>query len=99
MSDRLVVEIEPLPRSAGAKRTRYRVLFNGEVLGVWFDPECSAARALLQRGYPAISFLAFFWGSAPTLGGRLGWFAERRVFEPSEGTVHFGKWHPHPEAE
>jgi hypothetical protein len=52
--------------------TRYRVLFEGEEIGVWRDPECSAARWLVDNGRASRDdVLKTYRGDSPCLTRRL----------------------------
>ncbi len=78
--------------------TRWRVIFEDEEIGVFRDPECSAARWLVDNGRASCEdTLRTFRGDTLCLSGAVGWFADRRVDE-SAGTPRFGKWKPFPVA-
>ena len=81
----------------GGSSTRYRVSFGGEEIGVWRDPESSAARYLLDKGLASREdTLQTYHGDDKRLRGRVGWLADRLVRETSsEGPVHI-KWKPFP---
>jgi hypothetical protein len=78
--------------------TRYRVLFEGAEIGVWKDPECSAARYLVDNSLAARDdVLKTYRGDTPSMSGSIGWFADRRVVEDGrDGTPRFVKWRPNP---
>ena len=81
--------------------TRYRVLFDGNEIGIWRDPECSAARYLVDHGLAARDdILRTYRGDRPCMRDRVGWFADRRVDEGDgrgkDGTPRFAKWRPNP---
>ena len=81
--------------------TRYRVLFEGREIGLWRDPECSAARFLVDNGLAArADILRTYRGDRPCMRDRVGWFADRRVDEGDgrgkDGTPRFAKWRPNP---
>ena len=81
--------------SNGNTERRFRVSFAGDVIGVWKNPECSAARFLLDRGLAdREDMLASYLGGRHALTGRVGWFADRTVDEG--GKIRFAKWKPHP---
>ena len=61
---------------------RYCVTFEGCEIGVWKDPECSAARYLVDNGLASREdTLRTFRGETPCLRGSVGWYADRRVVE------------------
>jgi hypothetical protein len=80
--------------------TRYRVFFEREDIGVWRDPECAAARYLIDNGLASREdVLRAYRGDTPCLTGSVGWFADRRVTEDDKhgsGTPRFVRWRPNP---
>jgi hypothetical protein len=93
--------VRPKPSAPDTNtETRYRVLFEGEAIGVWRDPECSAARWLIDYGRATRDdTLRTYRGDTPCLVGSVGWFADHRVRENdtnNSGTPHFVKWQPNP---
>lgn len=70
---------------------RYRVLLEGREIGIWKDPECSAARHLLEHGLAAPDDML---ATNRVLRGSVGWFAQHRVDE--SGTPRFARWKPFP---
>jgi hypothetical protein len=87
--------ITPSPRT-GNNEQQYRVFFEGEEIGSWRVPECSAARWLLEHGKAERSdTLRTYRGQWRSLWGSVGWFADRTVSET--GTPHHVKWAPMPE--
>jgi hypothetical protein len=102
-ADIQIERVKPLPCGNPKSNTeaRYRVVFQGAEIGVWRDPECSAARYLLDHGLAArLDVLRIYRGSTLCMSGGVGWFADRRVDESDtgrkDGTPRFGKWRPHP---
>jgi hypothetical protein len=77
---------------------RYRVLLDGVEIGMWKDPECSAARWLIDNGRASRDdTLRVYQGAAPCMAGRVGWFADRRAIEDDrDGTPRFKLWRPNP---
>jgi hypothetical protein len=74
---------------------RYRVVFQDAEIGVWRDPECSAARYLVDHGLATrLDVLRVYRGSTLGMSGSIGWLADRRVDESD--TPRFIKWRPHP---
>ena len=88
--------VRPSPPNTNTNQM-YRVYHNGEEIGVWRDPECSAARKLVEMGYSRSDVLCSFRDSTPSMRGRLGWFADRRAQEDDRGPPRFVKWTPMPE--
>lgn len=85
----LIIQLERVPPQ------KYRVLFAGRAVGVWKDPECSAARWLIDSRLAArTDILRVYRGSELCLTGGVGWLADRHVNEAS--TPRFAKWTPHP---
>ena len=78
--------IAPSPRT-GNNEQQYSVFFEGEEIGVWRVPECSAARWLLDHGKAE---RADTLRTDRGLYGRVGWFADRTVNE--KGTPRHVKW-------
>ena len=90
---------------------RYRVtLQNGERVGPWRDPECSAARNALPvnrartcagapHGMAVESDTMRTWrGTVRSMVGSVGWFAKRSVTESdNDGTPRFRKYKPIPD--
>jgi hypothetical protein len=94
--------VAPKPSAPNTNtETRYRVMFEGNEIGVWRDPECSAARFLVDYGLASRDdILRAYRGSSPCMSGLIGWFADRRVKEDGkDGTPRFVKWTPNPFAE
>src|SRR6516162_759112 len=98
------VQIERVPpkpcfNPKGNTETRYRAIHNGETLGVWRDPECSAARRLVELGLAdRADTLETYRGDQRCMTGRIGWFADRRAVEGGgAGTPRFVKWRPPPD--
>jgi hypothetical protein len=78
---------------------RYRVFFEGTEIGIWKDPECSAARWLLNKGRADRGdVLRVYRGETPFMKGSVGWFADRRVSETEKTSPTFVKWTPFPDA-
>ena len=78
---------------------KYVVLFEGGQIGFWKDPECSAARYLLDKGLASGEDVLHTWlGDRIGMSGRVGWFAERRVRETETLSPTFVKWTPFPVA-
>jgi hypothetical protein len=95
--------IKPAPKTGNTEQ-QYRVWFEGEEIGSWRVPECSAARWLLDHGKATRddtlrTLRRFQSGDFPSMTGRLGWFADRTVTESDSqgGTPRFVKWRPMPE--
>jgi hypothetical protein len=91
--------VRPLPSAPNTNtETRYRATFEGQAIGVWRDPECSAARWLVDNGLASREdVLRTYRGDKPCMSGSVGWFADRRVKEDGrDGTPRFLKWTPNP---
>ena len=85
------IQIERVPPN------RYRVLFMGREIGVWRDPECSAARFLVAHGLAARrDTLRTFLGNAPSMIGSVDWFANHAVRENDRQPLRFIAWKPFP---
>ena len=85
-----------------APPNRYRISFGGKEIGVWRDPESSAARYLLDNGLASRGdTLQTYRGDDPCFRGQVGWLADRRVTEDDShgGTPRFVKWTPSPFAD
>lgn len=86
----------PCSNPTSNTETRYRVLFDVAEIGVWRDPECSAARWLIDNGKAERGdVLHTYRGDTPCMRGSVGWFADRRVVEDDSGP-RFVKWRPNP---
>jgi len=94
--------VRPAPSSPDKNtETRYRVTLGARVLGIWRDPECSAARKLLELGLAKREDTLRTWrGDQPCMHGGIGWLADRRVSESDRkgqtGTPRFVRWVPPP---
>ena len=91
--------IKPAPPTGNAEQ-QYRVWFEGQDIGSWRVPECSAARWLLEHGKATRKdTLRTIHGGTPSMRGNVGWFADRTVSESDSqgGTPRFVKWRPMPE--
>jgi hypothetical protein len=76
---------------------RYCVSFGGKEIGVWKDPESSAARWLIEHGRAAKEdTLQFYRGDDPAFRGQVGWLADRAVREDANHSPTFVKWRPFP---
>jgi hypothetical protein len=81
----------------GNSETRYRVIYGKRVLGVWRDPEHSAARFLIDHGFAARGdTLRTFRGDALCMTGSIGWFADHRTLEDDTRGPVTVKWKPFP---
>ena len=78
--------IPPSPRT-GNNEQQYRVFLDGEQIGVWRVPECSAARWLLANGKAEREDTL---RTDRGLYGGVGWFADRTVNE--KGSPRHVKW-------
>ena len=82
----------------GNSETRCRVIYVGRELGVWRDPEHSAARFLLDNGLAERGdMLRTFRGEKLCMTGGVGWFADRRTLEDDTRGPVTVKWRPFPE--
>ena len=90
----LTIRITRLPPN------RYRVFFEGTEIGIWKDPECSAARWLLANHVWASrrDVLRVCRGGVCCMTGSVGWFADRLVKETEKISPRFIKWQPFPGA-
>ena len=80
----------------GNSETRYHVTYEGREIGVWRDPEHSAARFLLDNGLAERGdTIRTFRGEALCMTGSVGWFADRRT-EETDKYFRAGKWTPFP---
>ena len=87
------VQIERAPSN------RYRISFGGKEIGVWRDPESSAARYLLDNGLASRDdTLQTYHGDDKRLRGGIGWLADRTVREDAKTSPTFVKWKPFPDA-
>ena len=81
----------------GNSETRYRVTHEGRELGVWRDPEHSAARFLLDNGLAERGdTIRTFRGQALCMTGSVGRLAGRRS-EETDKYFRTVKWTPFPE--
>jgi hypothetical protein len=75
--------------------TKYRALYDGRELGVWRDPEHSAARTLIDLGLAKRSdWLRTFHGETPCLKANIGWLADHSAADPDRGSPHWTKYKP-----
>jgi hypothetical protein len=88
----------------GNAEQQYRVVFEGEEIGVWRIPEHEAARWLLAQGKaeradPLRTRRLIDGKETPSMTGSVGWFADHTVTESDKrgGTRRFIKWRPMPE--
>jgi hypothetical protein len=89
------VKPKPCANPRSNTETRYRVLFHGKAIGVWRDPECSAARYLVdQRIVARKDILRAYHGDKLCLSGGVGWFADHIVVETP--SLRVARWRPHP---
>ena len=79
-------------------RLMYIVRHNGEEIGRWIDPECTAARWLVERGRASREdqLVTFRPGRVKSLTGKVGWFADHRVEETETIGPRFTRWRPFP---
>jgi hypothetical protein len=96
--------IKPAPQTGNTEQ-QYRVFFDGDEIGSWSDPECSAARWLLENGKAArsdtLKSQRLRNGEiTDSLFGKLGWFADHTVVESKRtgGTPRFVRWRPMPKS-
>jgi hypothetical protein len=79
----------------GNSETRYRVFYGERELGLWRDPEHSAARFLIDNGLAGrADVIRTFRGEKLCMTGSVGWFADRRTEETDEGGPRTVKWRP-----
>jgi hypothetical protein len=91
--------IKPCSNPNSNTEVRYIVSFQGKEIGRWRDPECSAARYLVDNGLASREdTLQTYHGDDPQFRGQVGWLADRRVAEDDAngGAPHFVKWTPNP---
>ena len=75
---------------------RYRVWFEGEEIGIWRDPEHSAARWLVDQGRAKREdTLRVVHDDVPASRGSIAWFADHRVQDDDKG-LRVVKWRPNP---
>jgi hypothetical protein len=75
--------------------SRYAVSYDGETIGEWRVPECSAARWLLEQGLAAEGDkLTSYRDGLPCLMGSVGWFAAHTVIENEKAGPVWRKWTP-----
>jgi hypothetical protein len=91
--------IKPAPKTGNTEQ-QYR-FFEGEEIGSWRVPGCSAARWLLDHGKgrrsDTLRTRRLIDGKEiPSMRGSIGWFADRTISE-TDGTPRFVKWTPMPE--
>jgi hypothetical protein len=80
-----------------SSESRQRVFLHGAEIGVWKDPEPSAARWLIDNGKAdRADTLQFYRGDDPALRGQAGWLADRKVREDDTQSPIFAKWKPFP---
>lgn len=80
-----------------SSESRQRVFLHGAEIGVWKDPEPSAARWLIDNGKAdRADTLQFYRGDDPALRGQAGWLADRKVREDDKHSPTFVKWAPFP---
>lgn len=92
--------IAPSPRT-GNNEQQYRVFSEGEEIGSWRVPECSAARWLLEHDRATRSDTLrtrrlIDGKETPSMRGSVGWFADRTVIEDDNGPPRWGKYTPFP---
>ena len=93
---RLVRPNAPAPPT-GNSETRYRVLYGERELGVWRDPEHSAARFLIDNGLADRSdMVRTFRDEKLCMTGNVGWFADRRTLETDRDGPRTVSWTPYP---
>jgi hypothetical protein len=96
MEIRIQIEQVKKPDGFPVAPYKYRVLFEGQEIGSWRDPECSAARRLIELSLAKREdVLLTFRGDNPCMRGSVGWFADRRVADDDRG-LHFARWKPFP---
>ena len=86
----------PAPKT-GNTFVQYRVLYEGQELGVWSDPEHSAARELIARGLASRDdTLLTHRDGIPSMRGGMGWYAGTYASEGERASPFIGKWRPFP---
>jgi hypothetical protein len=76
-----------------ATKTKWLARYGDVDLGVWRDPEHSAARRLLELGLADRShWLRTYRGAMPCLRANVGWLADHSSSEPDRGRLHTVKW-------
>lgn len=92
----IAIQIERALKANGLPITpyRYRTTYNGEELGVWEAPACPAARVLVQKGVSRDAVMVIYRGSAPSMRGKVGWFADRQIEDTPGGTLGYRKYRP-----
>lgn len=95
----VAIQIEQVLKPNGFPKTpyRYRTTYNGEALGEWEAPNCPAARKLIEKGVSRDAVMVIYRGSAPAMRGKVGWFADRSVSDPSHGRPRYVKYRPMPD--
>lgn len=85
----------PLSPDAG---DLYIVSHNGEDIGTWPDPECTAARWLIEhdRVLRTDRLVTFRYPHIKSMSGSMGWFADHRVAETKKISPRFVRWRPFP---
>jgi hypothetical protein len=84
-----------VPIGARSTPRRYRVFFEGAEIGVWIDPECTAARWLADNDRASRSdMLEIYRGDRLSMSGKLAWFADHRVKDDARDGPSFVKWRP-----
>ena len=80
--------------------TQWSARYGDLVLGQWRDVGHCAARALLDLGIAKRDdMMRTFHGSAPSMRGSIGWWADHSVSEPDRGRLRIVKWRPFDRAE
>jgi hypothetical protein len=91
--------IKPCSNPNSNTEARYIVSFQGKEIGRWRDPECSAARYLVDNGLASREdTLQIYHGDDPQFRGQVGWLAKRMVREDDTTSPTFVKWKPFPDA-
>jgi hypothetical protein len=81
----------------GTSETRSRVFHGERELGVWRDPEHSAARFLIDHGLAERGdVLRVFRGDVLCMSGSVAWFADRRTLENDREGPRTVRWTPYP---
>ena len=82
----------------GNSETRYRVRLGERDLGVWRDPEHSAARFLLDNGLASRgdTIRTVRKGGEVGLVANVGWLADHVTMEDDRRGLHLTKWRPFP---
>jgi hypothetical protein len=95
-ADEILIDLLPARYSKTPNApVRTPVVFAGVEIGCWRDPECSAARGLVDNGKASrADRLVTVRDGVRCMTGPVGWFADRVVEETDKVGPRFKQWRP-----